>query len=105
MPSSSRRMRSFSSGARDSRASRATCSTSSRVIRGSLMTSSRRASELLEVRVLERQPLAPDAGEVHRGDDVVALPGEPDEEPLAPPRVAELGAEPEREVVAGVGGL
>ena len=87
-------MRSFSSSAERSRASRATCSTSFIVILGSAI-----GLQLLEVRVLERQALAADAGEVHGGDDVAALALDADEQPLAPARVAELGADAEREIV------
>src|SRR5713101_2884190 len=99
MLSSSRRMRSFSSGPSSSRASRATCSTSFSEILGSLMT----VLHLLEVRVLERQALAPDAGEVHGRDHLVTRALEAHEEALAPARMAQLCAEPEREVVRRFG--
>src|SRR5213594_474330 len=61
------------------------------------------ALDLLEVRVLQRQALAADAREVDGGDHVAPLALQADEEPLAIARVAQLGAEAEREVFAGVG--
>src|SRR5919204_4328974 len=98
MPSSSRRMRSLSASVSSSRASRATCSTSFSVILGSVML-----PDLLELRVLERQTLAADAGEVHREDHVAALPLEPDEPAFAPARMTQLGAQAEGELIAALG--
>ncbi len=61
--------------------------------------------ELFEVRVLEGQALAADAGEMDGGDDVGALALDADEESLAPARVAQLGAHAEGQVVVlGLGG-
>src|SRR5262249_20247860 len=99
MPSSSRRMLSFSASESASRARRATCSTSCIVIFGSGI-----GLEFLEVRVLEGEALAADAGEVHGGDDIAAFPLDADQESLAPARVTELGADAERQVVGHGGG-
>src|SRR6266581_5858481 len=100
MPSSSRRMLSFSASESASRARRATCSTSCIVIFGSGT-----ALEFLQVRVFEGETLAADAGEVHGGDDIAAFPLDADQESLAPARVAELGSHAERQVVVHGGGL
>src|SRR6266581_7916606 len=94
MPSSSRRMLSFSASESASRARRATCSTSCIVIFGSGT-----ALEFLQVRVFEGETLAADAGEVHGGDDIAAFPLDADQESLAPARMAELGSHAERQVV------
>src|ERR1700675_4026892 len=125
MPSSSRRMRSFSASESARRARRATWSTSFIVIFGSAMvtappvTGTRLAScsrrrgeriptiwppyspsprtslELFQVSVLQREALAADAGEVDGGNDVAAFSLDPVQEPLAPARVAELRADAE----------
>src|SRR5262249_7587893 len=79
-------MRSSSASDRASRASRATWRTSSGEIRGS------GTSDLLEMRVLERQALAAHAREVHGGDDVLALALYPHQEALAPSGVAQARA-------------
>src|SRR5216684_834328 len=103
MPSSSRRIFSFSASVKARRARRATCSTSARVIFGSPIFCD--TLELFEVRVLEGQALAADAGEMDGGDDVGALALDADEESLAPARVAQLGAHAEGQVVVlGLGG-
>src|SRR5262245_7185605 len=91
MAASSTRMRSSSASVRASRPSRATCSTSLRSI----------TSQLLEVCVLERQPLATDAGEAHRHDDVGPLPLHPHHQPFAPARVAHASADLDREIGLG----
>src|SRR6202035_852485 len=97
MPSSSLRIRSFSGADSSSRASRATCSTSTIVIFGAPAT-----LDLLQMRVLQRETLAAHAGEVDGGDHVRALALHPDPQALGPPRVAQLGAQAEREVVPAV---
>src|SRR5881296_2713285 len=85
------RIRSSSASVRASRVRCATCSTSVRSIMG---------SELLQMGVLQREPLAADAGEAHRDDEVGAVPLDPDDEPLAETRVTHLGADAERQVFA-----
>src|SRR6266481_8895437 len=99
MPSSSRRMLSFSASESASRARRATCSTSCIVILGSGT-----ALKFLKMHVFEGEALAADAGKVHGGDDIAAFPLDADQESLAPARVAELGAHPERQIVVHGGG-
>ena len=59
--------------------------------------------ELLELRVLQRQALPADAREPDRGDRVGPLALQAHEQPLAVAGVAQLGAEAERPVFAGVG--
>src|SRR3972149_11125019 len=93
MLSSSRRMRSLSASDSSSRASRATCSTSFSEIFGSATL------DLLQVRVLKREPLAPDAGEMHGRDHVRTLALDADPQALAPARGAGLRAQPAREVL------
>src|SRR3990172_12153157 len=46
------------------------------------------------MRVLERQFLAPHTGEMDGHEHVLALALDPDQEPLAPARVAEPGSDP-----------
>src|SRR5262249_14211894 len=60
-------------------------------------------SDLLQVRILERQPLASDAGEPHGRDHLVALALETYQQALAVAGVAQLGAQAKREVVGRVG--
>src|SRR5262249_61526379 len=55
--------------------------------------------ELLQVRVLERQPLPPHAREVDGGDDVRPLLLDAHQESLAPARVTKLGPHAERQVL------
>src|SRR5262245_31530996 len=99
MPSSSRRMRSFSASVSVSRESLATWSTSFMLIFASAT-----ALELLQVGVLKGEALATDARKVHGGDHVVAFPLDAHEQAFAPARVAELGADAEGQVVILHGG-
>src|SRR5438309_4557479 len=78
-------MRSRSASLRANRASRATCSTSCREI----------TLELLQLRVLQREPLAPDAGEAHGHDGVGAVALDADLQALAEAGVAHAGADPD----------
>src|SRR5437867_13391055 len=72
------RIRSSSASVRARRVNRATCSTSLRsIIRSQLL------SQLLEVGVLQREPLAAHAGEPHRHDEAGAVPLHPDHQALA----------------------
>src|SRR2546430_13271480 len=91
MEFSSSRMRSSSASVRARRVRRATCSTSLRSIT---------ASHLLEVGILDREPLAPDAREPDRHDEVGPIPLDPDHQPLAEARVAYAGPDAERQVLA-----
>src|SRR5262245_14467441 len=99
MPSSSRRIRSFSASVSVSRESLATWSTSFMLIFASATT-----LELLEVGVLKGETLAADTCEVHGGDHVVAFPLDAHEQAFTPARVAELGADAEGQVVVLDGG-
>src|SRR4030095_2444284 len=90
------RMRSSSASVRARRVRRATCSTSLRSIIG---------SQLLEMSVLHREALAPDAGEADRHDVVAAVALDADNEPLAEARMAHARAHAERQLLGdGVGG-
>src|ERR671918_534417 len=79
-------MRSLSTSLSASRASRATCSTSSREI----------TLQLLQLSVLQRQPLAADAGEADRHDRVRAVALHAHHQALAEARVANAGADLDR---------
>src|SRR5262245_677362 len=95
------RIRSSSGSVRASRVRRAACSTSLRSIID---------SHLLEVGVLDREPLAADTREADRHDVVGAVALDADHQPLAEARMAHARADAERQVLAdrvgrrGVGG-
>src|SRR5438093_7706764 len=82
MPLSCSRMRSSSASVRASRESRATCSTSCREI----------TLELLQLGVLQREPLAAHAGEADRHDRVAAVALHAHHQALAEPRVTHAAA-------------
>src|SRR6187399_2673891 len=86
MPLSCSRMRSSSASLSARRERRATCSTSCREI----------ILELLQIRVLERQALAADAGEPDGHDDIRAVALHADDHALAEARVAHAGAHLDR---------
>src|SRR5436190_22993943 len=54
----------------------------------------------LEGGVLEGETLLPDGGEVHRHHELLAVPLDPDQESIPPPRVADAGPDAERVIVA-----
>src|SRR5262245_42714924 len=99
MPSSSRRIRSFSASVSVSRESLATWSTSFMLILASAT-----ALELLQMGVLKGEALAAHACEVHGGDHVVAFSLDAHEQAFAPARVAELGADAEGQIIVLHGG-
>src|SRR5215475_6226640 len=86
MPLSCSRMRSSSASVSARRDSRATCSTSCREI----------MLELLQLRVLQRQALAPDAGEADGHDDVAAVALHAHHHALAESRVPHARADLDR---------
>src|SRR5205823_8738533 len=83
MPLSCSRMRSSSASFSARRERRATCSTSCREI----------TLELLQLRVLQRQPLAADAGEADRHDRVAAVALHAHHHALAEARMPHPGAD------------
>src|SRR4029077_19427657 len=85
------RMRSNSASVKARRVRRATCSTSLRSII---------ASHLLEMRVLDREPLAADAREPDRDDVVGPVALDPDHQALAEARVAHPGPDAEGQILA-----
>ena len=55
--------------------------------------------DFLEVRVGEREALAPDAREADGHDDVLPFPLDADQQPFTPPRVSHMSADLERQVL------